>query len=223
LRRRRRGHPTVISVVSEVTGSPTYASEKIVTSLTAVTGSGGDLPPAPVAEIITPCVFAGADMSAFPGIVRTHQRMGRRNRWRCCQAARPDRPPKMIARLTVSRRHEILARRRSQDFRETFNTPDERLISWLPRLKSKKLSHDVLSIRPASVTIDFKMHTRKYLNVELDPAVTLQDFNDRPDLWRLCQQNPNKALSPNDVVEFRAAEWTAFARVNSIDAGAVHL
>ena len=55
---------------------------------------------------------------------------------------------------------------------------------------------EVLLIRASSVTIDFTTHTRKFVIVELDPALTLQDFNDHPNIWRLVMQDRNKALAP---------------------------
>lgn len=81
---------------------------------------------------------------------------------------------------------------------------------------------EILPISPRSVTVDLITHTRKYVIVELDPNLTLQDFNDSPNIWRLVQAC-NKALAPNDVVELRGDVWTAVAKVNSIESDACHL
>ena len=82
---------------------------------------------------------------------------------------------------------------------------------------------EVLPIAPRAVTVDFISHTRKFLIVELDPALTLQDLNDHPEIWRLVLQDRNKAPAPNDEIELRGADWTCFAKVNSIDTDSVHL
>lgn len=73
------------------------------------------------------------------------------------------------------------------------------------------------------MVVDQITHTRKYLICELDPAIALQDLNDRPDLWRLVLQDRAKAPAPNDHIELRSADWTAFAVVSEIDAGKVYL
>jgi hypothetical protein len=83
---------------------------------------------------------------------------------------------------------------------------------------------EILPIKPSSVTIDFVTHTRKYMIVDIDPTLTLQDFNDHPNIWRLVQRDSKKALAADYVVELRSSEWTAFAKVNSVDdGGAVYL
>jgi hypothetical protein len=51
----------------------------------------------------------------------------------------------------------------------------------------------------------------------------LDDIGNKPELWRLVQQDRNRALGPNDRVELRSADWTAEAKVNEIDAGKVYL
>jgi hypothetical protein len=88
--------------------------------------------------------------------------------------------------------------------------------------KTETSEREVLPLKLSAVTVDNITHTRKYVIVEVG-ALSLQDFNDRPDVWRLIQQDRNKALGPNDAVELRASDWTAFAYVNSIDTDAVHL
>ena len=72
---------------------------------------------------------------------------------------------------------------------------------------------EILPISPRSVTVDLITHTRKYVIVELDPNLTLQDFNDSRTSggW---SQDRNKALAANDVVELRGDVWTAVAKVN---------
>ena len=82
---------------------------------------------------------------------------------------------------------------------------------------------EILPIKPIAVTIDFITHSRKFVIVEVDPTLTLQDFNDRPNIWRLVQQDRNKAVAANDVIELRASDWTAFAKVNCIATDEVHL
>src|SRR5262245_45211066 len=83
---------------------------------------------------------------------------------------------------------------------------------------------DVKPIKPDAVTIDLKSHTRKWVIVDLDPGITLQDLNDRPNIWQQVQgDRQGRALAPNDVVELRGDGWTATGMVNCIDANAVHL
>jgi hypothetical protein len=82
---------------------------------------------------------------------------------------------------------------------------------------------EILPISPRSLKVDFITQTRRYLIVELDPALVLQDFNDHADkIWRQIQRS-NTPLGINDVIELRSAEWTATAKVNSLDGDAVFL
>ena len=69
---------------------------------------------------------------------------------------------------------------------------------WLDRRRttvtvSAPAFREVLPIAPRAVTIDFITHSRKYVIVELDPNLTLQDFNGTPGIWRLVMQDRNKA------------------------------
>lgn len=82
---------------------------------------------------------------------------------------------------------------------------------------------EILPISPRSLKVDLTTQTRRYLIVELDPALVLQDLNDHADsLWRLVQRGQTP-VGPHDVIEFRAADWTATAKVSSIDGDAVYL
>jgi len=82
---------------------------------------------------------------------------------------------------------------------------------------------EILPIAPRSVTIDQITFSRKYAIVALESSITLDDCGNKPELFRLVQQDRNKALAPNDHVELRGDGWTAFAYVNEIDAGKVFL
>jgi hypothetical protein len=82
---------------------------------------------------------------------------------------------------------------------------------------------EILPISPRSLKVDFTTQTRRYLIVELDPALVLQDLNDHADtIWRLVQRG-RTPVGPHDVIEFRAVDWTATAKVSSIDGDAVFL
>jgi hypothetical protein len=82
---------------------------------------------------------------------------------------------------------------------------------------------ETLPIAPRSVQLDFATHTRRYWVVTLDPAITLDDIGNRPEIWRLVQADRNKALGPNDCIELRGDGWIAEAKVNEIDSGKVYL
>jgi hypothetical protein len=82
---------------------------------------------------------------------------------------------------------------------------------------------EILPISPRSVQLDYATHTRRYWVVTLDPSITLDDIGNRPELWRLCLQDKNKSPGPNDHIEMRAQDWTAFAIVNETAAGKAYL
>jgi hypothetical protein len=94
----------------------------------------------------------------------------------------------------------------------------------MPRneVKTESTVREVLPISPRSVTIDLITHSRRYVIVQLDPAITLDDIGNKPELWRLVQQDRNKALGPNDLLEIRGEGWICEARVNEIDSGKVY-
>jgi hypothetical protein len=90
------------------------------------------------------------------------------------------------------------------------------------KIESPTGLRELKPIKPCDVTIQIKLADHKLVSVNLRDDFSFQDLNDHPEIWTLVQQtSPGGAtcapLRPNDKLELRAREWTAYATVNAIE------
>jgi hypothetical protein len=90
------------------------------------------------------------------------------------------------------------------------------------KIESPTGLRELKPIKPSDVTIQIKLSDHKLVSVDLRDDFSFQDLNDHPEIWALVQQaSPGGAkcapLGPNDKLELRARDWTAYATVNALE------
>lgn len=78
-------------------------------------------------------------------------------------------------------------------------------------------SRELLPIKTTAVTVDSRNFRTKEVFVDLDDTLGPQDISDNPKLWRVVQQDRNRALNALDRVTFVWFDKIATALVDYAD------